>query len=177
MSVKPSATRDGGAGWTVVLSAIPRTGFAFAVVALVGLVLVVLWEVAARRIFNAPTIWAFDLAGYLQAAGFLLVAGELLRRGEHIKIDVFSKMLPGRMRAVIDLLVMAVLVIASGWLAIVAGKQALHAWNTAQVDWVSVWAPKVWPYYTIVTFAMLSLFLGALGRVIQSARSVRAGEQ
>lgn len=143
--------------------------------ALAALVTVVLWEVVSRRIFNAPTIWAFDLAGYLQAGGFLLAAGELLRRGEHITVDVFSRNLPLRIRAVVDLLASAVLAVAAFWLALIAAKQTLSAWSSGQVDWVSVWAPLVWPYYASIVLAMLSLLLAGICRVSAAANIVLTG--
>ena len=48
------------------------------------LVLIVTYEVFARYLFNAPTIWVFDLTYRLYATNFMLGAAYALHKGTHV---------------------------------------------------------------------------------------------
>jgi TRAP-type mannitol/chloroaromatic compound transport system permease small subunit len=47
----------------------------------------VTYEVIARYVFNAPTIWSFDLTYMLYGAMFMLGAAYALHKGAHIRTD------------------------------------------------------------------------------------------
>ena len=55
----------------------------------VPLVVAVAYEVFARYLFNAPTIWSFDLTYMLYGALFMLGAAYALHKGAHIRTDFF----------------------------------------------------------------------------------------
>jgi TRAP-type C4-dicarboxylate transport system permease small subunit len=58
------------------------------------------WEVAARYLFNAPTIWAEELSRLLLVWGTLLGAAWLVKGGRHIRITtVLEHLGPGPRRA------------------------------------------------------------------------------
>ena len=42
------------------------------------------YEVLARKLFNAPTMWAYDMSRFLYGALFMLGAGYALSKGVHI---------------------------------------------------------------------------------------------
>ncbi len=51
------------------------------------LVCSMLYEVAARYIFHAPTLWAFDLSYMLNGSIFLLAGAYSLHHEAHVRID------------------------------------------------------------------------------------------
>jgi len=51
------------------------------------LMLGMVYEVAVRKLFTSPTIWAFDLSRMLYGAHFMLGAAYVLSRGLHIRSD------------------------------------------------------------------------------------------
>jgi TRAP-type mannitol/chloroaromatic compound transport system permease small subunit len=55
----------------------------------VPLVLAVSYEVIARYVFNAPTIWSFDVTYMLYGAIFMLGSAFALHKGAHIRTDFF----------------------------------------------------------------------------------------
>jgi tripartite ATP-independent transporter DctM subunit len=71
-----------------------------------------LWEVFARYLFNAPTIWAFELVMVLCAAAWMLSAGYVTLKQRHIGITVFHQMAGPRGRWRLDLFAMLVGVVA-----------------------------------------------------------------
>ena len=50
----------------------------------VPLILGMVYEVLARKLFLAPTIWAYDMSRFLYGALFMLGAGYALSKGVHI---------------------------------------------------------------------------------------------
>ena len=55
----------------------------------VPLVAVVAYEVFARYVFHAPTIWSFDLTYMFYGTIFMLGAAFALHKGAHIRTDFF----------------------------------------------------------------------------------------
>ena len=55
----------------------------------IPLVFAVAWEVGARYLFNAPTIWSFDVTYMLYGTIFMLGAAYALHKGAHIRTDFF----------------------------------------------------------------------------------------
>ena len=50
---------------------------------LIPLIFAMTYEVLARKLFLAPTIWAYDISRFLYGALFMLGAGYALSRGPH----------------------------------------------------------------------------------------------
>jgi TRAP-type mannitol/chloroaromatic compound transport system permease small subunit len=51
------------------------------------LMLAMVYEITARYLFAAPTIWAYDTSRMLYGAMFMLGAAYALSRGVHIRAD------------------------------------------------------------------------------------------
>src|SRR5260370_36240572 len=68
----------------------------------VPLVLAVAYEVFARYVFNAPTIWSFDVTYMLYGTIFMLGAAYALHKGAHIRTDFFYEKWSDRTRGVVD---------------------------------------------------------------------------
>ena len=66
------------------------------------LVCAMIYEVAARYLFHAPTVWAFDIAYMSNGAIFLLGVSWVLRQGAHIRIDVVRNRLPAGLVRVVE---------------------------------------------------------------------------
>ena len=62
----------------------------------------VAYEVVARYLFNAPTIWSFDLTYMLYGALFMLGAAYALHKGAHIRTDFFWDNFSPRTKGLID---------------------------------------------------------------------------
>ncbi len=65
--------------------------------------LVLVYEVVARYVFNEPTIWAHGVSQRIFAVYFVLGAPYVLSKNGHIRMDMlYSKFTP-RVRAIVDL--------------------------------------------------------------------------
>lgn len=68
---------------------------------------VLVYEVALRYIFNAPTIWAHGMAQRMFTVYYVLLGAYTLRLRGHVRIDVVYNRFSLRTRAIIDM-VMAI---------------------------------------------------------------------
>ena len=63
---------------------------------LVPMLVAVAWEVVARYVFDAPTVWVYETVYTLCAAMFMLGAAYALRVGAHIRTDFLWEKWPVR---------------------------------------------------------------------------------
>jgi TRAP-type mannitol/chloroaromatic compound transport system permease small subunit len=80
------------------------------------------WEVFVRYVMDDPTSWAFDWS-YIMYGGLFYMAGAYtLSRGGHVRADMFSRLLPLRWQAGIELVLYIIFffpgvisLVYSGW--------------------------------------------------------------
>jgi TRAP-type mannitol/chloroaromatic compound transport system permease small subunit len=128
------------------------------------------YEVGARYIFNAPTIWAYDTA--MMLGGVIAVMGwsyTHLYHG-HVRVDVIYTHLPTRGKAIIDVVCFIVLFLPLLIVLIYAsGDKALSAWETGERLTEGYWYPPAGPIRTVM---VVGLFLFALQGVAQFIRDI-----
>lgn len=131
--------------------------------ALIILAVAMLYEVIARYVFNASTIWAFDISYMATGIAFMLGVAWTAQVDGHVKVDVLSSLMPKRISRIITGI--AYTVVLSPTLSLVAWfgwKKSLSAFTTNEVEMVSTWAPKMWPFYTCIAFGLTLLALQVL---------------
>src|SRR6056300_956203 len=87
----PGETPDDMSPWMrPIVSIIERTNLwvgRATCLLLVPIIVVMVWEVVARKVFLAPTDFAYEYSRMLAGAMFMLGAGYALMRGVHIRAD------------------------------------------------------------------------------------------
>ena len=102
-----------------VLPAVERIGQVLAVIAMamiICLIAVMIFEVVARRVFNAPTIWAIDITYMTNGTLFLIGGAYTLQKNAHVRIDFLSSRLPVRVQHAVNLLFYLCIFIPLMWL-------------------------------------------------------------
>jgi len=139
-------------------------------VAVIFLIVAMLYEVTARYVFHAPTVWAFDIATMSSGVLFVLGAAWVLRENAHVRIDFLSSRLPVAwqrgVEGVVYLLALAPVLGGITWAAI---RRTYRAWAIQEVDMVSPWQPLMWPFYTLIA---LGLALLTLQLLVQGLRAL-----
>lgn len=130
-------------------------------------VVVISYEVVARYVFNAPTIWAHELTATLTAVGFLLGGPYALVLGEHIRITSLYMHFPPALRRAADVVSCVIT------LAYIAGM-IYAAWIVAGRAWASMeTSASAWNQPTPVvtkTVLVIASALIALQTVLQLLR-------
>jgi TRAP-type C4-dicarboxylate transport system permease small subunit len=90
-------------------------------------VVITAYEVVMRYLFDAPTIWAFELTILLCAICYLLSGGFVTAQHKHIAITSVYDLMPARIRWWLDLSAMLTGILAMGLLVWAAWRPAVLA--------------------------------------------------
>lgn len=143
------------------------------------------YEVVMRYAFSAPTNWAFDMSYLMYGALFMMAGAYALSRGSHVRGDVFYRLWPVRMQAVIEL-VLYLIFFFPGILALIyAGYlYAEDSWSRlpygprGAYGEISINSPAgvpVSPLKTIIPVAAAFLFLQGIAEVMRCIQCLKTG--
>jgi C4-dicarboxylate transporter DctQ subunit len=122
---------------------------------------IVMYEVVARSIFDAPTIWVQEVAVYLLlAVGFLGLA-PAQAAGEHIRIDVLTRRFAGSLRRRLEIVICLAIAAFSGiavWGGVDMVQQSLRFGRKS----VTLLAVPVWIPQLLVPIGWSALMITAL---------------
>jgi TRAP-type mannitol/chloroaromatic compound transport system permease small subunit len=143
---------------------------------IVPLMLSLTYEVLARYVFSAPTIWAYDVSYMLYGSHFMLGAGYTLYRGGHIRTDMLYHRWSPRMQGAVD---------AIGYLCFffpamlfffwMGGQEAWHAWQILETSDASPWRPPLYPFKTVIPVTAALLLVQGVSEFLKSLHAVRTG--
>jgi TRAP-type mannitol/chloroaromatic compound transport system permease small subunit len=142
----------------------------------VPLVLAVSYEVFMRYVFNAPTIWSFDVAYMLYGTIFMLGAAYALLKGAHIRTDFFFERWSIRTKGIIDSVAYLVFFFpAIVTFLIVSWNEGWYAFQIGETSEQTPWRPILWPFKMVVPLACLLLLIQGVSETIKSVWAVRTG--
>ena len=154
----------GWVGWLVAWLVVP-------------LVIGVTWEVVARYLFNAPTIWAYDLSYMLYASIFMLGASYALQQGAHIRTDMLWEGYSDRTKGIIDSVAYIVFFFPALLLLFVTSfDDAYYAWQIGERSEQTAWRPILWPLKAVIPATALLLMLQGVSELLKSLYAVRTGQ-
>jgi TRAP-type mannitol/chloroaromatic compound transport system permease small subunit len=149
------------------------TIFSYMSILLVG---AVAYEVIARYLFSAPTIWAFDVTYMLYGALFMLGAAYALHKGAHIRTDFFWEKFTPRTRGLIDSISYVVFFFPSFVaLGVIGYNEASYALLINETSDQTPWRPALWPFKFVVPIACALLAIQGLSEFLKSFYMARTG--
>jgi TRAP-type mannitol/chloroaromatic compound transport system permease small subunit len=142
----------------------------------VPLVAVVSWEVMARYVFNAPTIWSFDVTYMLYGTIFMLGAAYALHKGAHIRTDFFYEKWSAKTRGTVDSISYILFFFPSLIMLLAAsGNEAWYAYTINETSEQTPWRPILWPYKSVVPLTCVLLMVQGVSELIKSFYAARYG--
>ncbi|MGE5842356.1 MAG: TRAP transporter small permease [Deltaproteobacteria bacterium] len=114
--------------------------------AILAATLIIVEQVWVRYLFNTPTIWQVETAGYLLIAATFLGAPYGLKQNGHINIDILVVWLPERVRSRLDLITSFLALLFCLFLA---WRGCVMWWEAFEGGWKSstlLSVPLVFPY-------------------------------
>jgi TRAP-type mannitol/chloroaromatic compound transport system permease small subunit len=135
------------------------------------------YEVIARYLFHAPTIWAYDVTYMLYGSHFMLGAAYTLYKGGHIRTDVFYQNWSARTRGLVDAALYLFLFFPGMafffWMGL---EEALHAWDIREVSDASPWRPPIYHFKSVIPVAAALLIVQGASEFLKSAYAARTGQ-
>jgi len=142
----------------------------------VPLVLAVAYEVFARYLFDAPTIWSFDITYMLYGTIFMLGSAYALHKGAHIRTDFFFEKWSIRTKGMIDSIAFLVFFFPSIFVFfLVSGQEGWYAMLIGETSEQTPWRPILWPFKLVVPLACLLLLVQGISETIKSVYAARTG--
>jgi TRAP-type C4-dicarboxylate transport system permease small subunit len=148
------------------------------------MVVIVFIQVIARYIFNNSLSWSEELVRYIFIWQVWLGASMGMRTHEHIRVDMFLKLLPGIVRKLLDLLII-ILILWLYWFCIRYGFIYLRSVISKSMKSTALQLPLAYVYAslpigsTIIAIRFVALFfskLAALFRASDGAKTNDGGE-
>ena len=135
------------------------------------------YEVGARYIFDAPTVWAYDMTFMLYGSFFMLGAAYTLRHKGHIRTDSFYGSWSPRRQGWVDTICYLVFffppLIA---FLVVTWDYFLKSYGQDERIMTSPWMPIVWPFKFTLPLATAFLLLQGISELLKSIHAARKGE-
>jgi len=147
-----------------------------AALTLVPLILTTTYEVLARYIFDAPTIWAYEVGYMLTGTHFLLGMAYTLQQGQFIRIDIFSQDMSEKTRALIDLCAYSVILPLMMWLTYGLTSYLISGFIKNERTGQSAMNMAVWPFRIVFLIAFTLLALQVYAEIIKSFEKYKAAK-
>jgi TRAP-type mannitol/chloroaromatic compound transport system permease small subunit len=142
----------------------------------VPMVLAVSYEVFSRYLFNAPTIWVFDVTFMLYGTIFMLGSAYALLKGAHIRTDFFFERWSIRTKGMIDTVAFIVFFFPSFIVFFfVSWSEGWYAFTIGETSEQTPWRPILWPFKLVVPLTCLLLLVQGVSEVIKSLHAARTG--
>lgn len=146
-------------------------------VLIVFIMAILLYEVAMRFVFNAPTNWAHELS--LHLFGFLSVlAGAYVHLyNQHVKIDIIFNRFSPRTRAIIDSVTYLFFFLFIGVMLRYGFVIAVRAVELRQTVSPSPWGSPLWPVKIAVPVAAFLILLQGIAHFIRVLKFAVTGKE
>ncbi len=135
---------------------------------IVGVVVIIVREVVARGVFDAPSLWADESITYLAAFAYVLGGGYTLLHRKHVLVDLVYQPVAkrgGALKAVFD--VMAFVLFAMYALTLVwFGWKLGHSSFLEHEGSGTLWNPPVWPIKLAIPVGGLLLLLQGIANLL-----------
>ena len=127
------------------------------------------YEVVARYVFNAPTIWASDVSQILYGMFFMLGSAYALQRQQHIRTDFIYGKWSVRTRGMVDAACYIGLYFPALVFFLWVGSEFAHRsilFNERIVT--SPWMPIIWPLKLAIPVSTLLLLTQGVSELLKS---------
>ena len=142
----------------------------------IPLILGMVYEVLARKLFLAPTIWAYDMSRFLYGALFMLGAGYALSKGVHIRADFLYRNFKTKTQGKIDFWLYLLFyfpgLIVFLYMTTIFVQESIMR-NERGMD--TTWMPYMWPIKSCLWFGIIFLLVQGVSELFKSYYAMTKG--
>ena len=140
------------------------------------LIIGMVYEVLARKLFLAPTIWAYDMSRFLYGALFMLGAGYALSKGVHIRADFLYRNFKVKTQGIVDFW-LYLLFYFPGLLAFfyMTTIFVMESIQRGEKGMDTAWMPYMWPIKACLWFGILFLLVQGISELFKSYYAAKKG--
>ena len=131
----------------------------------IGITVLMLYEVVSRYSFSSPTSWAPEFATLLFGPFFLLGGPYLLHSGGHICVDLLSARTTEAASKILRIFTIILAIAFGGILFWFAYPLAVDSFHYRETSFTS-WNPQIWPVKLVLPVSMALLILQAIAELV-----------
>jgi TRAP-type mannitol/chloroaromatic compound transport system permease small subunit len=140
----------------------------------VALIVLMLYDVMMRYVFNAPTLWGYDVNTFLMGAAFILSVAYALSLDAHVRVDlIFTP----KTRYLLDWVDLAgfslILLPVCAWVTLGLWNYFAESFHTGERSGTSAWNPVLWPFRLTLCVGFLALTIQIVAEIIKRVYAVR----
>ncbi|MBA7642631.1 hypothetical protein ES703_50331 [subsurface metagenome] len=140
------------------------------------LIISITYDVFARYLFNAPTIWSYTLSYMLGTTIIAIGLPYVYYHNANVRVDVIYSRLSPKGKLIIDVcLTIFFFFPLIFMLTKVFGQDAWRAYLTGEVATESIWYPPFWPFKLVVALGFGLLFLQGIATFLKDVISLTKG--
>ena len=143
----------------------------------VPLMFAMVYEVLARKLFLAPTMWAYDMSRFFYGALFMLGAGYALSKGVHIRADFLYRNFKVKTQGLIDFW-LYLLFYFPGLIAFfyMTSIFVIESIQRGEKGMDTAWMPYMWPIKSCLWFGILFLLIQGISELFKSFYAAKKGK-
>ena len=143
----------------------------------VPLMFAMVYEVLARKLFLAPTMWAYDMSRFFYGALFMLGAGYALSKGVHIRADFLYRNFKVKTQGLIDFW-LYLLFYFPGLIAFfyMTSIFVFESIQRGEKGMDTAWMPYMWPIKSCLWFGILFLLIQGISEIFKSYYAAKNGK-
>jgi TRAP-type mannitol/chloroaromatic compound transport system permease small subunit len=143
---------------------------------IVGLTLLISWEVFSRYALDNPHAWAFDAMIMLYGTLFMMSGAYTLAKSGHVRGDVLYGFFQPRTQASIDLVLYIVAFIPGIVALTYAGYfYAAESWAINEHSNITAEGPPIYPFKTIIPVAGAILLVQGIVEIVRCVICLKLG--
>jgi TRAP-type mannitol/chloroaromatic compound transport system permease small subunit len=144
---------------------------------IVGLTLLISWEVFSRYALDHPHAWAFDVMIMMYGTLFMMAGAYTLAKNGHVRGDVLYGFFPPRLQAGLDL-TLYILFFIPGVVALLwAGyNYAAESWAIQEGSNITAEGPVVYPFKTVIPVAGAFLLVQGIVEIVRCVICLKKGD-
>jgi TRAP-type mannitol/chloroaromatic compound transport system permease small subunit len=143
---------------------------------IVGLTLLISWEVFSRYAFDNPHAWAFDAMIMLYGTLFMMAGAYTLAKNGHVRGDVLYGFFTPRVQAGLDLTLYILFFIPGVFALTYAGYYyAAESWAIKESSNITAGGPPYYPFKTVIPVAGAFLFLQGIVEIVRCVICLKQG--
>jgi TRAP-type mannitol/chloroaromatic compound transport system permease small subunit len=144
---------------------------------IVGLTLLISWEVFSRYALDTPHAWAFDAMIQMYGTLFMMAGAYTLAKNGHVRGDVVYGFFTPRAQASLDLTLYIVFFIPGVIALVWAGyTYAAESWAIRESSNITSGGPAYYPFKTVIPVAGAFVLVQGVVEIIRCAICIRQGE-
>jgi TRAP-type mannitol/chloroaromatic compound transport system permease small subunit len=139
---------------------------------------IICFEVGSRYLFNAPTVWVYEMSNMVNGSAFMLGCAYALFKGAHVRTDIYWERFSERRKGLIDLFSYLVLFFPSmvtllaisvddAWYSVVVGERSQE----------SIFRAVMWPVRSMIPLAAALFIVQGISETLKCMYQVRYGRE